>query len=428
MQNNIAVELINNPLKIAHFLGFAKLTELNAKWITDFIIAKDDRTLLGHRGSYKTTCLSLSIAILMVIAPNRNIILMRKTDTDVMEIIRQVIKILQHPVYKLIVKKMLGIDLNLIKSNSSEITTNLMNSTRGTVQLLGLGIGASLTGKHADIIVTDDIVNIKDRISRAEREFTKLIYQELQNIKNPGGRFINTGTTWHKEDAISLMPNVTVYDCYSTGLMTRQDIENKRKKMTPSLFSANYELKHIAAENALFQTSVKFWDSRNNAKSQINNESELLYNGIAHIDAAYGGEDGSALTLVKKSNNAIYVLGKIRKMHIDKCLDEFLILKKYHKCGSVLLENNADKGYLKKEIIRKGEPATGYNETMNKYIKISTYLRKYWDNLIFLNGTDPNYINEIMDYTEDAEHDDCPDSLASILRYIDKSNGGLSLG
>lgn len=56
-----------------------------------------------------------------------------------------------------------------------------------------MGIYASLTGKHADIVITDDIVNIKDRVSRAEREKTKLQYQELQNVKNRGGRFINTG-------------------------------------------------------------------------------------------------------------------------------------------------------------------------------------------------------------------------------------------
>lgn len=64
--------------------------------------------------------------------------------------------------------------------------------------MLGIGIGGSLTGKHADIVITDDIVNLRDRMSAAERERTIAVYRELQNIKNRGGRIINTGTPWHK--------------------------------------------------------------------------------------------------------------------------------------------------------------------------------------------------------------------------------------
>ena len=100
---------------------------------------------------------------------------------------------------------------------------------------------------------TEDIVNLKDRISKAERERTKTQYMELHNIKNRSGRFINTGTLWHKEDAISIMPNVRKYDGYSTGLIARDKLEELRQSMSDSLFAANYELKHIADKDAMFQ-------------------------------------------------------------------------------------------------------------------------------------------------------------------------------
>ena len=51
-------------------------------------------------------------------------------------------------------------------------------------------------------------------------------------------------------------------------------------------------------------------------------------------------------------------------------------------------------------------PVRTYAEKENKYIKISTYLRKWWNNILWLEGTDPEYLSQIMDYTEDAEHDD----------------------
>ena len=53
---------------------------------------------------------------------------------------------------------------------------------------------------------------------------------------------------------------------------------------------------------------------------------------------------------------------------------------------------------------------------MNKYIKISTYLRENWSKIIFVKDTSKEYINQILDYTENAEHDDAPDSLASLIR------------
>lgn len=64
--------------------------------------------------------------------------------------------------------------------------------------------------------------------------------------------------------------------------------------------------------------------------------------------------------------------------------------------------------------------AVTYHEYENKNLKISTYLRKWWGNIVWLEGTDEEYINQIMDYTEDAEHDDAPDSASVMCRMLDK--------
>ena len=73
-------------------------------------------------------------------------------------------------------------------------------------------------------------------------------------------------------------------------------------------------------------------------------------------------------------------------------------------------------------MLQLGEHTDPYTESTNKFIKISTYLKKYWNQIEFLEETDTDYINEILDYTENAEHDDSPDSLASIIRKL-KGNG-----
>lgn len=419
-REEIKLLLKEQPYKIGHFVGFKDLTELHNTWLKSFLYSKESQTLLAHRGSYKTTDLSLFLSIHLVEKPNENVIFFRKTDTDVTEVIRQAQKILHSGCMQKIIYLLYGQELQFLKETDSEIHTNLCTSTKGVSQVVGLGIGTSITGKHADIVVTDDIVNLKDRISKAEREKTKVQYMELQNICNRGGRFINTGTPWHKEDAISIMPNVIKYDCYSTGLIKRDKLEELRHSMSDSLFAVNYELKHIADKDAMFKEPIFTADET------------LIYDGFAHIDAAYDGEDGTAFTIFKKyEDGKIIGFGKRWDKHVDDCIEQIKMYHNRFRAGTIECEDNADKGYLRKELKGMGLPVHGYHESMNKFVKISTYLRKNWKNIIWLEETDPEYINEILDYSETAEHDDSPDSAASLLRKMDgksKLNRGIRGG
>ncbi len=408
-QKKILTLLKNEPIKLGHWVGFKDLTELHNGWLRSFLFGKENQTLLAHRGSYKTTTLSLFFAEHLILKPQENVIFFRKTDTDVAEVVNQTVKILSSGAAQRIVRELYGVDLALIKATANEINTNLNTSTKGASQIAGLGITTSITGKHADIVVTDDIVNIKDRISRAERERTRTQYMELQNIVNRDGRFINTGTPWHKEDAISLMPNVRRFDCYSTGLIDRPKLEELRHSMSDSLFSANYELKHIADADAMFKNP------------QFIDQTTLIYGGLAHIDAAYDGEDRTAFTAFKRQpDGSIVGIGKIWRKHVNDCLPEIKAIHRRLLLGSVACEKNADKGYLAKELAAQGLLPFSYSETTNKFVKISTYLRREWDNIRWLEETDPDYINQILDYSEFAEHDDAPDSAASLIRRMKK--------
>lgn len=407
MERQKAVEfLLDEPYKLGHMLGFTKLTELHNDWIKAMILGKEDETLQAHRGSYKTTCVSVALSLDIVLLPNTRTMFMRKTDNDIKEVVSQVKKILQSPHMRYFVQSIYGVDLKLTTSTAGEISTNLTTDIRGTAQLVGLGMGGSLTGKHFDRIFTDDIVNVQDRISKAERDRTKLIYQELQNIKNRGGRIFNTGTPWHKDDAFSLMPNAKKYDCYSTNLMTAEQIAEVKQQMTASLFAANYELRHIASEDVIF-------DNPN-----INAEPHYIEQGECHIDAAYGGEDWTAFTICRKHDGKYYVLGKCWRKHIDDVQDEIIKLRQLYNAGKIHCETNGDKGYLAKALKAKGERVSAYHENMNKFLKITSYLKSEWKNVYFVAGTDKDYIDQTCDYNENAEHDDCPDSLASMIRKL----------
>ena len=68
-----------NPVEIGKWVGFKDLTEMHNEWLRGFLYDKEDQTLQGHRGSYKTTTLSLFLALHAVIYPNETAMLFRKT-------------------------------------------------------------------------------------------------------------------------------------------------------------------------------------------------------------------------------------------------------------------------------------------------------------------------------------------------------------
>jgi len=156
------------------------------------------------------------------------------------------------------------------------------------------------------------------------------------------------------------------------------------------------------------------------ASPKFDSNKELFVNGACQIDAGYGGDDATACTIGVRRGDTMYGYGMKFNKHVDFCLPEILAKCDELRVGLIFCELNGDKGYLVKEIRRLNYRAQGYNESMNKNQKISTHLRKWWDKFIWLEGTSKEYLNDIMDYTEDAEHDDCADSAASLVRYLDK--------
>lgn len=120
--------------------------------------------------------------------------------------------------------------------------------------------------------------------------------------------------------------------------------------------------------------------------------------------------------------------GRLWHAHIDSVLPAVLADCSRLRCAPVFVENNGDKGYLGREIRNSGVPVRVYHEHMNKYTKISSYLRKWWTNAEWLNGTDAEYLAQILDYTDTAAHDDAPDSAACVCRQLDRAFTGLSQG
>lgn len=412
MSLNLLSKILDNPLPFAHALGYNLLTDIHIKWIKEMFFLDEDKTLQAHRDSYKTTCLIVALDLCVIAKPTKNHIVFRKDEKATREVLRSVRKDLDSDVMRSLVKNIYDVDLKCVIDGANEIQTNLYKGPK-ECQLIGMGIKGGVTGLHGNIY-TDDIVTMKDRVSQAEREYTSLFYQELQNIAGKKGRIGNQGTPWHKDDTFNKMPPPDKFDIYSTGIFTKEEIQKKKDTMTGSLFAANYELKHIADGDILFP-EPKYGKFPERAKSW------------AHIDAAYGGDDGTALTIIAEVQKTLFMIGWLWPGHVENHYREIASKLERFQCLGVAMETNADKGFLKTALSdHTSIYIKTYHESMNKYYKITTHGKSVWKDIVYVieenNLSDDqnpniNYIAQIMDYNENATADDSPDSFASLIRW-----------
>ena len=150
----------------------------------------------------------------------------------------------------------------------------------------------------------------------------------------------------------------------------------------------------------------------------------MVEQGIMHLDSAFYGEDYTAWSIMKKHGDKYYLYGRMKRKHVEDCYDDIVSDYERFNVGRIYNENNADKGMVGKELRKKGLTVKLYHEDMNKYLKIVTHLKAIWNDVIFTEGTDEEYINQICDYYEDAGHDDAPDSAASLARLMNRKSGG----
>ena len=412
--------LAQHPHLIGHLVGKDKLTELHSKWCRDLWLPDFHTALQAHRNGYKTT-IATEIGTLwrLLFAPDHRIALLRKTHTVACDTLKTIAQYFEHELIQELFYDVHGRYPKTIIDRADRLVFDFKGSITKEGNLDAFGIETVPTGSHYDEILADDVVTIKDRFSRAEREKTKINLQEIvTNILEPG-RFLRlVGTPWHPEDAWSLdgLPLPWRYTVHETGILTPKQIEEKRKTTSKAMFAINYELNHVTDEDSMFRDPVfEAWDAKR------------LRNIQAHVDARFKGTHYTALTIMGQRHDGRYqVYGQCYDKHIKDCCDD--ILGELARKDALILhiEDNPDKGWGA-ELFRRGGSGRwrapvvyDYHESMNKQKKIEGYISDFWGRLVFDNDCEDTYCEQVFDYRGE-EPDDAPDSLASLIRqaYFD---------
>jgi hypothetical protein len=396
----------DQPHILGHIAGKTKLTGLHSLWIKHMWDSYKHRALQAHRGSYKTTAMAIGAVRWMLFNPDDRIAVVRKTFTDAAEIVKMVSQIMEKPEIIELFKLAHGFPPKAKVKKYGQLQYNFKQTQTPEGNLTAHGLDGSLTGKHYDRIWTDDIITLKDRTSRAERERTREIMREIYtNIVDPGKPIMASGTPWHKDDGWKDIPcEILKYPLSACNLLSAEEIAIKRKTTTPFLFAVNYDLEFNHDEDSLFKNpNYKPWDF-------VDGE---VY---GHLDAAYDGDHWCAFTLMSKKASGRYQMkGFAYPGNVKDWVPELAKIYRQHRCVTIFNETNPDKGWTANLLRNHGCVVEEYWEDKNKHIKISTNLYPVWEDIDWAPDSDDEYMNQVLDYREGQEPDDAPDSGASLI-------------
>jgi hypothetical protein len=409
------------PHLLGHLVGKNLLSDVHSDWIHYIWSKHRERSLQAHRGSYKSTGVGIIGPIYWwLFNPNDRIFYIRKAFTDSMNIVQTIASLMDTPEIADLFKFVHGVFTFASKSTYIRRKELIKFSFKTTETPEGsinpAGLDAGFTGKHGDFFLLDDFITLKDRVSKAERENTVQIVREIAtNVVDPGKPVRYMGTPWHKKDAWTICPKPLKFSVYDLDILPKEEVEQKRKKTTPSLFAANYELKHVSDDDALFKDPV--WG-------------EWKTSGIemprAHLDAAFDGDHFCALTLMARRHDGhVQAKGYTYPGNVKTWIAEGSVsgILRRNNCKTIYVEENPDKGFVADLLKEEGFTVKKYNESIKKSVKISTYLYEMWKEIIWDESTDGEYMNQILDWREGQEPDDSPDSASSLIRWCYSKRG-----
>jgi predicted phage terminase large subunit-like protein len=164
---------------------------------------------------------------------------------------------------------------NLVPARPWRVTAFSVRRSGKTVSptVAVVGVGACSTGARADILVCDDVVDVRALRSERMRDKVKVIYREnLINLLEPGGRAWLLFTPWHAADLNAELKANPGYRHFRRAVgddlepiwpekWPRERLLERRAEIGESSFARAFRLKTIAAEDCVIRPQwVRYWE------------------------------------------------------------------------------------------------------------------------------------------------------------------------
>lgn len=292
-----------------------------------------------------------------------------------------------------------------------------------------IGIGGASTGARADLLVCDDIVDVKALRSKADRERVRVSFQEnLVNLLEPNGRLWCLFTPWHLDDLNSRLKNNREFAHFRRAIdehlnpiwpehWPRDRLERRRREIGEISFARAYRLICLSQDELAIRSEwIQYWT-----------EPAGIEASVLAVDPAISASvkaDASALVVLGRTpSNQIHCLEAIARRVIAPelvhLIDDF---DQRWRPDAILFESNAAFAAVRDLLIRHarfGPRIQGITQTRDKAARIQAFSVSVQNGSFRLHGSSSGGASPAQQSLFDemtsfpgGEHDDLLDAAA----------------
>jgi len=298
-----------------------------------------------------------------------------------------------------------------------------------------VGVGASSTGTRADLLVCDDVVDVKALRSRADRERVRAYFHEnLVNLLEPDGRLWNLFTPWHADDLNSQLKRNGEYALFRRAVgddltpiwpekWPRERLEQRRREIGSVAFARAYRLVCVPDEDVPIRAAwIRFWIE------PAPFESVVL--AVAPAVSTKARADASALVVLSRTaTNEVRCLEAIARRVTAPALVDLIddADRRWHP-DVILFETNAAFAGIRDLLVRHarfGPKIRGVTQIKDKLSRVSAFSVPVENGSFRLRGDGVNQVDPCQQALFDeittfpfGEHDDLLDAAAFGTAYL----------
>ena len=244
------------------------------------------------------------------------------------------------------------------------------------------GVGAGSTGTRADLLICDDIVDVRALHTASERNrVADYFHENLMNLLEPDGRFWGLFTPWHGDDLNARLKKNGSYTHFRRAIGSDLEpvwpekwpvskLKARREEIGATSFARGYRLVPIAEEDTPIRGEwVRFWTEPAEYESIV-----LSVDPAVSISSK---ADSSALVVLGKSNASIHVLEatarRVAAPDLVGLIDDF---DRRWNPAVVLFETNAAFLGIKDLLVRHtrfGPRVKGISQSKDKASRIAAF-------------------------------------------------------
>jgi predicted phage terminase large subunit-like protein len=299
----------------------------------------------------------------------------------------------------------------------------------------GVGVGAASTGARADLLVCDDIVDVRAIRSRADRDRVAAWFHEnLVNLLEPDGRLWCLFTPWHADDLNARLKRNRAFALFRRPVgddltpvwpakWPRDALERRRAEIGAVAFARAYRLVCVPDEAVPIRASwIRFWTE------PVEYEAVVL--AVDPAVSTNARADASAIvTLARTAHNQVHCLEAIaRRVAAPELVQLIDDADRRWRPDAILFESNAAFAAVRDLLVRHtrfGPKIKSITQTRDKAARVSAFSVPVENGTIRLQGEPAGGVGASQQTLFDemttfpaGEHDDLLDAAAFGTEYL----------